>query len=55
MPLTAKQKLLRRRQRRVYKLRTLKARFKATQDSRTRERLLTKIQRLDPFQSLPKK
>jgi len=55
MPLTAKQKLLRRRQRRVGKLRVLKAKLKVTQDSKTRERLQAKIRLLDPFQPISKK
>jgi len=55
MPFTAKQKLLHRRQRRVGKLRALKAKLKGTQDTKTRERLQGKIRRLDPFQPLPKK
>jgi len=55
MPFTAKQKLLRRRQRRVGKLRALKAKLKGTQDSKTRERLQAKIRGLDPFQPAPKK
>ena len=55
MPFTAKQKLLHRRQRRVGKLRALKAKLKTTQDSKTRERLQAKIHRLDPFQPISKK
>jgi hypothetical protein len=55
MPMTAKQKLLHRRQRRVGKLRALKAKLKGTQDSKTRERLQTKVHRLDPFQPTTKK
>jgi hypothetical protein len=55
MPMTAKQKLLHRRQRRVGKLRGLKAKLKGTQDSKTRERLQAKVHKLDPFQSIPKK
>jgi hypothetical protein len=55
MPMTAKQKLQHRRQRRVVKLRALKTKLKGTTDSKTRERLQGKIHRLDPFQVLPKK
>jgi hypothetical protein len=55
MPMTAKQKLLHRRQRRVGKLRGLKAKLKGTQDSKTRERLQAKVHKLDPFQPIPKK
>jgi hypothetical protein len=55
MPMTAKQKLLHRRQRRVGKLRALKARLKGTQDSKARERLQARIHRLDPFQPILKK
>jgi hypothetical protein len=55
MPMTAKQKLLHRRQRRVGKLRALKAKLKSTQDSKARERLQAKVRKLDPFQSMTKK
>jgi hypothetical protein len=55
MPFTAKQKLLHRRQRRVGKLRALKAKLKGTQDSKARERLQSKIRKLDPFQPTAKK
>jgi hypothetical protein len=53
--MTAKQKLLHRRQRRVGKIRALKAKLKTTQDSKTKDRLQAKIRRLDPFASAPKK
>jgi hypothetical protein len=53
--MTAKQKLLERRRRRTTKLRALKARYKATQDSKVRERLLAKMRRLNPFEPGPKK
>ena len=55
MPMTAKQKLLRRRQRRVGKLRALKAKLKTTQDSRAKERLQSRIRKLDPFVASTKK
>lgn len=55
MPMTAKQKLLERRRRRVGKLRALKTKFKATQDSKVRERLLAKIRKLSPFETVSKK
>ncbi len=55
MPMTSKQKSLKHRQRRVGKLRLLKAKLLATQDSRTRERLIGKIRRLSPLEPVPKK
>lgn len=55
MPMTAKQKLLERRRRRTSKLRELKAKYKATTDSKTRERLLAKIHKLNPFEVPAKK
>lgn len=55
MPMTAKQKLLERRRRRVGKLRALKTKFETTQDSKARERLLVKIRKLSPFETVSKK
>jgi hypothetical protein len=55
MPMTSKQRNIRRRQRRVRKLRLLKARLTETQDSRTRERLIEKIRRISPWEPLPEK
>ena len=54
MGMKAKDKELRRRQRRVTKLRALKARLATTTDSRVRERLTRKITQLAPFSSSPK-
>jgi hypothetical protein len=55
MPMTAKQKLMERRRRRTTKLRELKAKYKATQDSKVRERLLAKMRKLSPFETVAKK
>ncbi len=49
MPLTQKQRDLRRRQRRVKKLRQLKTDLIAAQDSASRERILRKIRKLSPW------
>jgi hypothetical protein len=49
MAMKAKDKDLRRRQRRVTKLRALKTRLAGTTDSRVRERLAKKIAGLQPF------
>jgi hypothetical protein len=54
MAMKAKEKELKRRQRRVTKLRALKARLATTTDSRVRERLTHKIARIAPFAQRPK-
>ena len=54
MAMKAKDKELRRRQRRVTKLRALKMRLAKTTDSRVRERLANKIARIAPFPQRPK-
>ena len=53
MPMTDKQRQLRRRQRRVRKLRKLKNRLVNTQDSKTRKRLIEKVKRISPWEPLP--
>jgi hypothetical protein len=55
MPMTAKQRTLRRRQRRVRKLRELKSRLADTTDTKTRKRLIGKIRRISPWEPLPDK
>jgi hypothetical protein len=52
MPMTAKQRLLRRRQRRVRKLRDLKTRLEDTTDNKKRKRLMEKIRRISPWEPL---
>lgn len=49
MPLTQKQRDLKRKRRRVRKLRDLKARLANTQDTKTRRILLDKIRQLSPW------
>ncbi len=49
MPMTAKEKLMHRRQRRVAKLRLLRVKLQEASDSKTRERILGKIQRISPL------
>jgi hypothetical protein len=51
MGMVERQRELRRRQRRVRKVRELKARLLVTQDSRVRKRLMDKIQRLVPWEA----
>jgi hypothetical protein len=55
MPMTERQRNIRRRQRRVRKLRALKARLEQTQDVKTRRRLIDKIRRISPWEPLPDK
>jgi hypothetical protein len=55
MPMTEKQRNIRRRQRRVRKLRALKARLEDTQDVKTRRRLIEKIRRISPWEPIPDK
>lgn len=49
MPLTQKQRDLRRKRRRIRKLRELKSRLAATQDTKTRRMLLEKIKQISPW------
>jgi hypothetical protein len=49
MPLTSRQKDIRRRQRRVRKLRDLKQRLTQTQDAAKRKVILEKIRKLSPW------
>lgn len=53
MPMTDKQRVMRRRQRRVRKMRELKIRLEKTQDSKTRKILIEKIKRISPWAPLP--
>ena len=55
MPMTEKQRNIRRRQRRVRKLRLLKAQLTETQDSKKRDRIIEKIRRISPWEPLPEK
>ncbi|MGD8554867.1 MAG: hypothetical protein PVJ32_05470 [Anaerolineales bacterium] len=48
-----KDRKLRRRQRRVTKIRKLKARLAETTDLKVRSRLIEKIRRIDPWAELP--
>jgi hypothetical protein len=52
MPMTEKQRQLRRRQRRVRKLRELKIRLEETQDTKTQRRLIEKIRRISPWEPI---
>lgn len=49
MPMTAKEKLMHRRQRRIAKLRLLRVKLQEASDSKTRERILEKIRRISPL------
>jgi hypothetical protein len=49
MPLTQKQRDLKRKRRRVRKLRELKAKLAVTQDTKTRRILLEKIKLISPW------
>jgi hypothetical protein len=49
MPLTSRQRHLKRRQRRVKKLRELKRQLVETTDSKGRENLVLKIRKLEPW------
>jgi hypothetical protein len=55
MPMTAKQRNLRNRQRRVRKLRELKVKLEQTQDTMARRRLIEKIRRISPWEPLLEK
>ncbi len=55
MPMTAKEKLMHRRQRRVAKLRLLRAKFQETTDNKARERILEKIRRVSPLYKIQEK
>jgi hypothetical protein len=54
MPLTSRQRNMRRKQRRVRKLRELKTRLEKTQDSTKRKRILEKIRKLSPWDPILK-
>ena len=53
MPMREKDRKLRRRQRRVRKIRGLKALLKEATTEKDRERIVSKIRRLDPWAELP--
>lgn len=55
MPLTERDRERRRRQRRRRKLRELRDRLARTTDAKTRKRLMTKMQKLNPWVELPAK
>jgi hypothetical protein len=55
MPMTEKQRNIRRRQRRVRKLRLLKVQLAETQDSKKRDLIIEKIRRISPWEPLPEK
>lgn len=52
MPLTSKQRALRRRQRRVRKIRDLKQRIASSTDATERKRLSEKLLRVSPFETI---
>jgi hypothetical protein len=52
MPLTSKQRDLRRRQRRVRKIRELKKRIENSTDAVERKRLTEKLLRISPFEAV---
>ena len=53
MPMREKDRNLRRRRRRVLKLRRLKALLVDSKDLKTRQRLIEKIHKLDPWHEIP--
>ncbi len=53
MPLTQRQRNLRRRQRRVRKLRRLKKDLEMAQDRASREKIIEKIRKIAPWEPLP--
>ncbi|MBN2555043.1 MAG: hypothetical protein JXA97_03805 [Anaerolineales bacterium] len=53
MPLKSRQRTLYRRQRRVNKLRKLKAEYRNAEDAKTRKRVAEKIARISPWAELP--
>ncbi len=53
MPMTAKQRKLRQRQRRVRKLRRLKKDLELAQDRASREKIIEKIRKISPWELLP--
>jgi hypothetical protein len=55
MSMVERQRELHRRQRRVRKVRELKAQLAATQDSKVRKKIQDKLQRLVPWEPLPGK
>jgi len=55
MSMVERQRELHRRQRRVRKVRELKAQLAATQDSKVRKKIQDKLHRLVPWEPLPGK
>ncbi len=53
MPLTERQRKLKRRQRRVRKLRRLKKDLVIAQDRASREKIIDKIRKIAPWEPLP--
>jgi hypothetical protein len=53
MPMREKDRKLRRRRRRVLKLRRLKAKLADAKDLKTRQHLIQKIRKLDPWHEIP--
>ena len=53
MPMREKDRNLRRRRRRVLKLRRLKKLLVEAKDLKTRQKLITKIHKLDPWHEIP--
>jgi len=49
MPLTSRQRFLRKKQRRVRKLRQLKKQLSQTQDNTKRQKILDRIRKLSPW------
>ena len=55
MPMTERQRNIRRRQRRVRKLRRLKKDFEIAQDRASREKIIEAIRKISPWEPLPEK
>jgi len=53
MPLTSRQRNIYRKQRRVRKLRMLKAKYREAGDAKTREAIAAKIRKISPWEELP--
>ena len=55
MPMTERQRNIRRRQRRVRKLRRLKKDLELAQDRTSREKIIEAIRKISPWEPLPEK
>ncbi|MGD8604066.1 MAG: hypothetical protein PVF49_05775 [Anaerolineales bacterium] len=55
MPLTSKQRRLKRRQRRVRKLRKLRRKLEETTDTKRRRELIAKMHKVSPSAEVPEK